>query len=300
MYRKLLSEDIWTPFLKITLWHWRSYSKRLSWTRTILSFPFWFQLSVLIRCLGPNASIVYESCKYSVLDNMETRMRSCDAGMFLDAASSCLLCPLAYGAGSIWVTICAWSDGTLLCTKEQRWHPEALVDALSSNARCVRDQHVWIEMRLSVKVKLLGVRITIGKERKYWDTVGVTHSTILTWNKEQLKTDFQRQGRSTGWGFCSKAFGIAGFPGSPIQIMSWNEKDSTFGPAALAGLELGLYVWPHHLLPRVQFRASAHQGLSSICSMHQCSCLVVKCLSSSSSVLEAGPAPPAVDVHRKK
>lgn len=208
----------------------------------------------------------------SVLDNVETRLRSCDVGMFLDAASSCLLCPLACWAGSIWVTVCAWRDGTLLCTQGAERTSRSPVDALSSNTKCVRDQHIWNVMHLSsVKMKLLGwgSRLERNKNigiKKVWNTtnhslllhtkfsnfsafhkVQVTHSTILIGNKEPLKVTFKGEERSTVWGFCSGDVGVAGFPGSPIQILSWNKKDLAFGPAALAGLELGLCFWSHHL-----------------------------------------------------
>ena len=63
--------------------------------------------------------------------------------------------------------------GLCYVPKEHRWHPEALVNALSSNTECVRNLQIWNEIHLSIKAKLLGWGSQLEKEQKYWDKVSV-------------------------------------------------------------------------------------------------------------------------------
>lgn len=112
----------------------------------------------------------YESCKYtfshSVLDNMESRRMSYNAGTFLYIASTCLLCIFACWADSMWVTVAAGVVRLCYSRKEHIWHPEALVNTLSSDIKHVGNLQMWNEMHLSMKVKMPGVRITTGKGMK--------------------------------------------------------------------------------------------------------------------------------------
>lgn len=57
--------------------------------------------------------------------------------------------------------------------KENRWPPEALVNALSSNTKCLRNPQIRNEMHLPMEGKLLGPGWQLEKDLSCWAKVSV-------------------------------------------------------------------------------------------------------------------------------
>lgn len=127
---------------------------------------------------------VYESCKYtfpqSVLDNMETRTRSFNAGTFLYTASICLLCVFACWADSMWVTVPAGvvgllhTQGAQMTSRSPCKYPELRYQTRGKSANVGWDAPIN-------ESQTPGVRITIGKGIKElgWsihEMIAVSHS----------------------------------------------------------------------------------------------------------------------------